>query len=238
MPRTIVHVDDDPVVLQLLATVLGRDGVRVVSVSNPLTAAKTIAENHPDLVICDISMPGKNGFEVIREIRYATPPVDCPVIFFSAMGDDVYLRMAMDLGAVDFVRKPASTSEIRARVKAWFAPEGDPARRQKHTVMRGQMDLLSVADMLRFFDLRRKSGIIKVWSNGERRGELHVSGSVVVNALDSQGSGEEAARRLLAVKSGEIEAVILDSVEARSGMQMPVSRLLGESLPPPPDEAG
>lgn len=231
MGNRIVHVEDDEIVRKLIAMALRGPDTEIISVGDPLEAAHTIATAVPDLIICDISMPGKNGFEVIREIRNATPPVEAPVIFFSAMGDDVYVRMAMDLGAVDFVRKPASATEIRARVKAWLG-DGAASRRQKSTVMRGQMDVLNVADMLRFLDIRQRSGIIKIWQDGQRVGEIHVSQSHVVAALDNDGSGEEAARRLVAMKTGDIEAVILDQVEGRPGVSIPLGKLIGESLPP------
>ncbi len=237
MPRTIVHVEDDENVLKLVAMTLKGLDAEVVSVNDPLAAGRTIREKKPDLIVCDISMPGKNGFEVIREVREGQPPVTAPVIFFSAMGDDMFVKMALELGAVDFVRKPASASEIRSRVKAWLdAPSGEN-RKQKSTVVRGQLDVLTVADMLRFFDIRRRSGIIKVWVGGTRHGELHVQKSVITGAMDPDGSGEAAARRLLALKSGEIEAVMLEQVDSKGGLSLPVGRLLGEALPPAPPSA-
>jgi len=231
MGYKIVHVEDDENVLKLIGLTLRNAETEVISVGNPLKASRTIIDAKPDLVICDISMPGKNGFEVIREIRQATPPVTVPVIFFSAMGDDLYVKMALELGAVDFVRKPASATEIRSRVRAWLAA-GPEQKKQKSTVMRGQMDVVSTADMLRFFEIRQRSGIIKVWLNGQRQGELVVTDSNVVGASDLEGSGEEAARRLLDLKGGELEAVMLDSVEAKPGLCIPISKLLGEFLPP------
>jgi len=87
----------------------------VECVSNSLEAISKIDEMKPDLILLDLYMPFKNGFEILEEIRFTN---ETPVIIISSSSDDESIEKAFELGAVDFVGRQMSDTEIKVRVKA------------------------------------------------------------------------------------------------------------------------
>jgi DNA-binding response OmpR family regulator len=113
--RSVLIVDDEPTVRELLGASLLLAGYRVRSVPTGMRALEEIATCRPDLVLLDVSMPGLDGFEVCRQIRAAT---DVPVVFVTAYHDEASTLRGLSLGADDFVTKPFSPAVLVARVDA------------------------------------------------------------------------------------------------------------------------
>lgn len=98
----ILAVDDERAILDALARVLGRDGHEVVKAADP-TAVPGTDLSRFDLVLCDVMMPGLDGFELVRQIR---PDFDGPIIFLTARVAEEDAVAGYGLGADDYVRKP------------------------------------------------------------------------------------------------------------------------------------
>ncbi len=111
----ILVVDDDQAILRLLKRTLEPEGFGVVIASNGRSALALLEEHKPDLVILDIMMPGLDGFQVLDLIRQRS---NIPVIMLTARGEVTSLNEALGLGADDYVRKPFSTRELLARIRA------------------------------------------------------------------------------------------------------------------------
>lgn len=115
MPRTILVVDDDPHIRQLLVFALGKAGLDTVEAEDG-EAALAAAEAHaPDLVVLDINMPRMDGLEVCRRLRSAG---DTPILFLSSRDDEIDRVLGIELGADDYVTKPFSPREVVARAMA------------------------------------------------------------------------------------------------------------------------
>ena len=115
MPRTILVVDDDPHIRQLLVFALARAGLDTIEAEDG-EAALAAAENQaPDLVVLDINMPRMDGIEVCRRLRAAG---DLPILFLSSRDDEIDRVLGIELGADDYVTKPFSPREVVARVMA------------------------------------------------------------------------------------------------------------------------
>jgi DNA-binding response OmpR family regulator len=113
---TIVVVEDDPNIADLLDMYLRRDGHRVVQAADGEAALAAVGRERPALVVLDIGLPGSiDGFEVCRRLR-ANSAV--PVMMLTARGDEIDRVLGFELGADDYVTKPFSPREIAARVKA------------------------------------------------------------------------------------------------------------------------
>lgn len=111
MPRVLV-VDDDPQVLKLLRLNLEMEGYDVVSAADGNQALDAVANHSPDLIICDVMMPGIDGFEVVRRIRSDEANAGLPIVMLSAkaMGSDV--KEGIQAGANEYVTKPFDPSEL------------------------------------------------------------------------------------------------------------------------------
>ncbi|HSN91055.1 MAG TPA: diguanylate cyclase [Anaeromyxobacteraceae bacterium] len=114
-PRVLV-ADDDPEAREALALLLGED-YDVLTVSDGQAAVETARLDHPDIVLMDLFMPRLDGFQALDRIRSDPTTSDIPVIFVSARGDDAVKVRSLDLGAVDYLQKPFSDRELRARLE-------------------------------------------------------------------------------------------------------------------------
>ena len=112
--RTVLLVDDEPALVEVLERYLHDDGFTVVRAVDGPTAVEAFEERRPDLVILDINLPGFPGTEVLRQIRAIR---DVPIIMLSGRGDEIDRVVGLELGADDYVAKPFSPREVVARVK-------------------------------------------------------------------------------------------------------------------------
>jgi two-component system OmpR family response regulator len=115
MARTILVVDDDPHIRQLLVFALGKAGLAAIEAGDGEEAVARIAADAPDLVILDINMPRMDGLEVCRRVR-ATSAV--PILFLSSRDDEIDRVLGIELGGDDYVVKPFSPREVVARTQA------------------------------------------------------------------------------------------------------------------------
>jgi DNA-binding response OmpR family regulator len=115
MPRILV-VDDEPHITEILGAYLARDGHEVLTAADGDVALDLALTGSPDLVVLDVMLPGRSGFDVLRELRRSGSEV--PVLMLTAR-DDVIDRVAgLEIGADDYVTKPFEPREIVARVSA------------------------------------------------------------------------------------------------------------------------
>jgi DNA-binding response OmpR family regulator len=124
-PRILV-VEDEPGIALGLEDDLRVEGYEVEVATDGLTASRRAKEAPFDLVLLDIMLPGKDGFEVCRDLRRAG--LRMPVMMLTAKTQEAEKVMALELGADDYVTKPFGTRELRARVKALLRRAGgEPA---------------------------------------------------------------------------------------------------------------
>jgi len=114
---SILVVDDNLLNLKLIEKVLTKEGHIVLSADNGPDARRIAAQEHPDLILLDIEMPGEDGFEVIKKLKNDAATVTIPVLFLTGVSEvDVKLK-GFELGAVDYILKPFHSQEVLARVR-------------------------------------------------------------------------------------------------------------------------
>ena len=114
---TLLIVDDDAALRELLRTLLAGDGYRIEMADRGELALKRATELLPDLILLDVMMPGMDGFEVCRRLRSDAMVAEVPIIMVTALNDRTSRLMGIEAGADDFIDKPFDTVELRARVR-------------------------------------------------------------------------------------------------------------------------
>jgi diguanylate cyclase (GGDEF)-like protein len=114
---TIVAVDDDPELLELLKRLLQPTGARVVTVTDSIRVLNVLVEHAPDLVMLDVDMPGLNGIELCRVLRNDPRWAALPVLFLTSHTEPSMVTSMFESGADDFVAKPVIGPELLARVR-------------------------------------------------------------------------------------------------------------------------
>jgi len=115
MSHRVLIIDEDPKLLALLRYGLEQDGLTVVTVEDGRDALKTAYDSHPDVIILDVAMAKTDGWTVCRRLRYMS---DVPIIVLSSSADDEDVIKALSLGADEYLTKPRSLEELKARVRA------------------------------------------------------------------------------------------------------------------------
>jgi DNA-binding response OmpR family regulator len=122
---TVLVVDDEPIVRDVVARYLRRDGYAALEAADGMAARSLIERREPALVVLDLMLPGIDGLELCRWIRARS---EVPVIMLTARGEEADRVVGLDLGADDYVTKPFSPRELVARVRTVLRRAPRPAR--------------------------------------------------------------------------------------------------------------
>ena len=114
-PRTILVVDDEPMVRNLLSRLLTMDGYQVVEVEDGQAAMDRVRKEPPDLVLLDVMLPARDGLDILGDLRRTS---NVPVILLTARGDEADRVIGLKLGADDYIVKPFSAAELSARIES------------------------------------------------------------------------------------------------------------------------
>ncbi|WP_280553246.1 response regulator [Halomonas sp. 25-S5] len=114
-PVTLIVVDDDPEIRELLADYLGRHGYRALTAEDAPALRALLVDETPDLLVVDLMLPGDDGFTLCRELRRDS---DVPIIMLTASADETDRILGLELGADDYLGKPFNPRELLARIKA------------------------------------------------------------------------------------------------------------------------
>jgi DNA-binding response OmpR family regulator len=127
--KTILVVDDEPIVRDVVVRYLEREGYRTLEADDGDAARSTIERSDADLVVLDVMLPGVDGLELCRWIRSQS---DVPVIMLTARGEEADRIVGLELGADDYITKPFSPRELAARVRTVLrrSRPGEPRSRR------------------------------------------------------------------------------------------------------------
>src|SRR5439155_24219782 len=111
---TVLVVDDEPIVREVVVRYLEREGYRTLEAADGETARELVERHEPGLVVLDVMLPGTDGLALCRWIRARS---DLPVIMLTARGEEADRIVGLELGADDYVTKPFSPRELAVRVR-------------------------------------------------------------------------------------------------------------------------
>ena len=120
---TVLLVDDDARLREIVGMALEAEGYRVATADSAEVAMRLLDRDDPDLLILDVMLPGRDGFELCREIRTRSP---LPILMLTAKTDTVDVVVGLESGADDYVTKPFVTKELVARIRALLRRSRSP----------------------------------------------------------------------------------------------------------------
>ncbi len=115
---TVLTIDDEEHILELLKYNLEKNGYRVLQALTGEDGFALLEEEHVDMILLDLMLPGIDGLEVLRRIRNDARFQDIPVIMLTARNDEIDTVLGLEMGADDYVGKPFGSHELMARMKA------------------------------------------------------------------------------------------------------------------------
>jgi DNA-binding response OmpR family regulator len=132
VPKTVLVVDDEPKIVEVVGDYLRSAGFSVTAAADGERAVALARARPPDLVLLDLGLPGLDGLDVARELRRASP---VPIIMLTARGTETDRVVGLELGADDYLVKPFSPRELLARVRAVLRrAEGSHTERERFVV--------------------------------------------------------------------------------------------------------
>src|SRR5438094_3927479 len=146
---TVLVVDDEPIVRNVVTRYLEREGYRTLEAGDGDTARDILERDPPQLVVLDLMLPGTDGISLCRWIRARS---DLPVIMLTALGEEADRIVGLEIGADDYVTKPFSPRELAVRVK---------------TVLRRTQAEWTGADVVRFGDVELDAASRRAAKGGE-----------------------------------------------------------------------
>lgn len=127
----ILAVDDEPTITKLVEAALAKNDHTVICAGSGNEAIFQAKTEKPDLILLDVMMPGMDGHEVHRRLKEDPETADIPIAFLSAVGDISEQLESLEGGAVDYITKPFSPADLRARVHELLDPSMAPVH-DKH----------------------------------------------------------------------------------------------------------
>ncbi len=115
MDRTILVIEDEQNINDILTFSLGKEGYKTLSALDGITGLEMALTENPDLILLDVMLPGLDGWEICKKVREHS---QVPIIMLTAREDEVDKVLGLELGADDYITKPYSMRELAARVKA------------------------------------------------------------------------------------------------------------------------
>jgi DNA-binding response OmpR family regulator len=117
MPTTVLVVEDDPVIIDLLTLTLELEGWAVLRAKDAVSALETARAERPDIVVSDVMMPGRSGFDLIADLRADEATAAIPVMLLSAKALAAEVAEGYSAGAVDYVTKPFDPDDLVERIQ-------------------------------------------------------------------------------------------------------------------------
>ena len=121
MNSKILVVEDDPGALRLISYTLQAEGYEVITATNGLQGLRKAQNDKPDLVVLDVMLPGIDGFEICHRLRADPGTARLPIMMLSAKARETDKATGLNVGADDYLTKPADPSDIVSHIKALLA---------------------------------------------------------------------------------------------------------------------
>lgn len=228
MPHTVLLVDDDDSIHELLKKALGRTGARVLEAWDGEEALRHMSEQPIDLLLTDLMMPGMDGIALVRTLR-ETGNKKFPVAVITSMDESVRESLARHLnfapdGNDHFIQKPfsvAEVSELFAGILDKLQPFDEITESQ---ALKGTLSTLSFLDLIQLLQSAKLTGTLEF--DDPERGIIYVDSGKIVGASCGQSEGRKAFYRMLAWTKGEFRFMKKSSLRTEQTIHAETSTLV------------
>lgn len=173
--RRILLIEDQEAMRSNLALMLELEGYEVLEACDGVEGVRLALEHRPDLVLCDVTMPGLDGHGVVQRLRSEPATVATPFVFLTARGERADFRLGMNLGADDYLTKPLVRAELLAALSARLARADDVKEQVRHDVAGFRPDFSSPAPLQAAFGLTRREAESLLWvAQGKSNAEVGI----------------------------------------------------------------
>lgn len=138
MAESIMLVEDETSIRETMAEFLAEEGFEILQAADGLEALEVFRENQPDLIILDLMLPKLDGLEVCKAIRQKS---NVPIIMVTARDEEIDKLLGLELGADDYITKPFSLREMKARIKAVLRRTGFQGNTEEHKISFGALEI-------------------------------------------------------------------------------------------------
>jgi two-component system alkaline phosphatase synthesis response regulator PhoP len=135
MNSKILVVEDDPSALRLASYTLEQEGYQVITATDGLEGLRKARDEHPDLIILDIMLPGLDGYEVCQQLRRAPETAKLLILILSAKAREIDKETGLKMGADDYLSKPADPSTIVTKVRTLLASRLDVGAKKEGVML-------------------------------------------------------------------------------------------------------
>ncbi len=174
----VLVVDDNPRFREQAAQAMRDSGFEVTTAANGFEALSVALREQPSVLISDITMPGMDGWQLLRLVRARPSLRRMPVVFLTDLTSDDERLRGYELGVDDYVAKPFTSVELIARVER-VLERANEANHGLPGSMRGDLAKMPLTSFLAFAELERRSGVLQLVHDGEKA-TLHLSGGAVM----------------------------------------------------------
>ncbi len=122
MGKQVLLIEDEPNIIEAISFILSRDGWEVATHANGETAVGAVVSARPDVLILDVMLPGRSGFDILQDLRADPATAALPVLMLTARGQTKDRELAARLGATRFMTKPFSNADVLQTVRELAAP--------------------------------------------------------------------------------------------------------------------
>ena len=120
MGKRVLLIEDEPNIIEAISFILSRDGWTVHTHEDGTSAMAKVLATPPDMIILDVMLPGRSGFDILRDLRAHDATKTIPVMMLTARGQEKDRELAIRLGANHFMTKPFSNTEVRDHVRSFM----------------------------------------------------------------------------------------------------------------------
>jgi DNA-binding NarL/FixJ family response regulator len=163
--KTILVIEDQPVMRHKTVTILKMEGFEVLEAGNGAEGIRVAKDELPDLILCDIMMPDGDGYQVLQSVRLNRATATTPFIFLTAKGEKKELRAGMNLGADDYLIKPTPRADLLEAIEARFERQRQHDERVQHELSKVsfQPDFSSPAPLVKKLGLTEREAETLLW---------------------------------------------------------------------------
>jgi len=211
--KKILIIDDEAVNRAILEDYLSDFGYEIYMASNGSEGVDMLAKTTPDLVLLDIKMPDKDGFQTLEEIKRSPGFANIPVLFLSALNRSNLKVKGLELGAEDYITRPFDKAELLARIRA--ALRRTDLQFQDGRKMEGDLSDLGLIELLQPFALGKKTAAVKL---KDIDAEVIIEEGLLVHVRQGRFTASDALNRILLVEKGEF-SVVFNKIPANISKQ-------------------